>query len=82
MFINLSKQAAKAHLLCITPHHLQRGELKILEALNWDMRVVTAFCFVPYYTPKFSPTDGFNRRTINEIIIQSQQSKFGSFSYS
>ncbi|GMN63014.1 hypothetical protein TIFTF001_032100 [Ficus carica] len=59
-------------LRVVMPWDFLTMELHIVRALDWNLRSVTALCFVPYFTPYFDSTYGFRRRTINEIIIQSQ----------
>lgn len=79
--INLFKQEEKPELLCAVKPRIMEMELCILKGLNWDLRQVTALCFAPCFALKFGSTHGFNRRTINEIIIHSQQSKLDGFVY-
>lgn len=52
-----------------------KGELFILNGLQWEMCSITPFCFVDYYYPNFEVFGGFKRQSINEIIIQSQEGK-------
>lgn len=47
-------------------------ELSILSGLNWRMLPITPFYFLDHYYPTFSEIGGFKRRSINEIIVQSQ----------
>ncbi|PON38345.1 Cyclin [Parasponia andersonii] len=47
-------------------------EIHILVKLEWNMRSVTALCFLKYFEPKLDPTCGVHRKAISEIIIQSQ----------
>ena len=77
--INFSKKEEKPGLQLARPDLFREMERHIHKGFNLDLPVVTALCFVPYYAPRFGPIDGFNRRTINEIIIQSHESKFDSF---
>ncbi|KAA8523817.1 hypothetical protein F0562_010240 [Nyssa sinensis] len=49
-------------------------ELKILQALEWRMRSLTAICFMEYFLPFFrlrdpQPIQGFTLRDISKIII-------------
>ncbi|KAM6553630.1 hypothetical protein CsatB_014392 [Cannabis sativa] len=65
----------KPELEILTAKKLMAMEFAILEGLNWDLRVLTALCFVPYFAPKFAFTDGLSYRTISEIIVNSQEIK-------
>ncbi|XP_062080735.1 uncharacterized protein LOC133785523 [Humulus lupulus] len=67
-------KADKPELEILKVEKFMAMESNILDGLNCDLRVVTALCFVPYFVPKFGSTDGFSYRTINEIIINSQES--------
>ena len=53
-------------------------EHDILTGIDWHLRPVTALCFVPYFEQMLDSTYGFRRRTINQIIIQSQRGKISS----
>ncbi|EXC12071.1 Putative cyclin-D6-1 [Morus notabilis] len=57
----------------VTEDQYMRMELCILKGLDWNLCVVTAFSFIPYLERKFNLFNRFRRRTINEIIIQSQK---------
>ncbi|KAH1144339.1 hypothetical protein GLYMA_12G218000v4 [Glycine max] len=54
------------------PTRLAAMELSILSGLNWRMLPITPFYFLDHYYPTFSEIGGFKRRSINEIIVQSQ----------
>ncbi|PON45268.1 Cyclin [Parasponia andersonii] len=62
----------RQELSAVTKEQVLSMEFHILMGLDWRMRPVTALCFVRYMEPKFHSTYGFRRRTINQIIIQSQ----------
>ncbi|PON86693.1 Cyclin [Trema orientale] len=64
--------AGRQELSAVTKEQVLSMEFHILMGLDWRMRPVTALCFVRYMEPKFHSTYGFRRRTINQIIIQSQ----------
>ncbi|CAJ2661684.1 unnamed protein product [Trifolium pratense] len=51
---------------------VMKTELVILQALKWRMKPVTPDCFLNSYYPCFKDFGGFNRRSINEIIVQAQ----------
>ncbi|CAJ1957054.1 unnamed protein product [Sphenostylis stenocarpa] len=51
---------------------IMQTEFCILNGLNWRMRSITPFHFLDHYYPTFRMIGGFKRRSINEIIVQSQ----------
>ncbi|XP_062079652.1 uncharacterized protein LOC133784228 isoform X2 [Humulus lupulus] len=68
-------QAEKPKLRDITLEQFMEVEFHILQGLNWDLRVITAICFVPFYAASmFGSTNGFHKRTVHDIIINSHQS--------
>lgn len=50
-------------------------ELQILRGLKWQMRAVTPICLVRFFVEMIPIGKGIERRTLNEIIIQTQDSK-------
>ncbi|XP_010106846.2 putative cyclin-D6-1 [Morus notabilis] len=64
--------AERQDLAGVSTLELVNMEIRIMHSLDWRMRSVTAFCYLPYFEPKFHSTYGFSRRTLNEIIIQIQ----------
>ncbi|EXC05017.1 Putative cyclin-D6-1 [Morus notabilis] len=64
--------AQNPELRAVMPWEFLTMELHIVKGLDWRMCSVTALCFVQFFAPYFESTYGFRRRTINEIIIQSQ----------
>ncbi|KAF4367756.1 hypothetical protein F8388_011331 [Cannabis sativa] len=75
---NISEyQAEMPNLRQITEEQFMEVEFRILEGLNWDLRVITPICFVPLYTTRFLGTSHrINKRIIHDIIINSHQSNF------
>ncbi|KAH9802925.1 putative cyclin-D6-1 [Citrus sinensis] len=47
-------------------------ELQILRGLKWQMRAVTPICLVRFFVEMIPIGKGIERRTLNEIIIQTQ----------
>ncbi|GMN63022.1 hypothetical protein TIFTF001_032101 [Ficus carica] len=64
--------AERPELAKIPPEQLVSTEISILNELNWNMRAVTPFCFVPYFCDKLKAKNGFRPRTICEIIVHAQ----------
>ncbi|EXC12076.1 Putative cyclin-D6-1 [Morus notabilis] len=64
--------ARNRELRAVMPWEFLTMELSIVKGLDWHLRSVTALSFVRFFTPVFDSTYGFRHRTINEIIIQSQ----------
>ncbi|GMN63016.1 hypothetical protein TIFTF001_032094 [Ficus carica] len=71
-FIFSTSHAERLELAEIPLEQLVSMEISILNELNWKMRAVTPFCFVPYFCDKLKAKHGFRPRTICEIIVHAQ----------
>lgn len=81
MFFNFFKQKNQPDLKNVTNEQFFNMELHILKELDWNMLAETALSLVPHCASTFCLTYRFNCRTINEIIIQSQDSKIDDFCF-
>ncbi|PON38342.1 Cyclin [Parasponia andersonii] len=69
-------QARQPDLLAIIRRRFHTMEHYILKQLEWEMHIVTPFCFLRYFEPKLDPICSFFRKTTNQIIIHAQSEFF------